>query len=122
MITATESIDLEIRQGDRLVLLGPSGCGKSSLLRAIAGFMEPAAGSISLDGRRVRGPGPDRIVVFQEFDQLLPWQVVRQNVAFPLRMARGLSRERRTRGRCPTWRRLALPVLRTPTRTCCRGA
>ena len=93
VITATESIDLEIRHGDRLVLLGPSGCGKSSLLRAIAGFMEPVAGSISLDGRRVRGPGPDRIVVFQEFDQLLPWQAVRRNVAFPLRMARGLSKE-----------------------------
>jgi NitT/TauT family transport system ATP-binding protein len=92
VVTATDGIDLQVRRGDRLVLLGPSGCGKSSLLRAAAGFLEPDAGAILLDGRRVRGPGPDRVVVFQEFDQLLPWRTVRQNVAFPLRAARRLGR------------------------------
>jgi NitT/TauT family transport system ATP-binding protein len=93
VITATDGIDLTIREGDRLVLLGPSGCGKSSLLRAVAGFIRPESGEIALAGRPVRGPGPDRIVVFQEFDQLLPWRTVRQNVTFPLRAARGLGRD-----------------------------
>jgi NitT/TauT family transport system ATP-binding protein len=73
-------------------LLGPSGCGKSTLLKAVAGFIEPSVGSISLDGNVVSGPGPDRIVVFQEFDQLPPWKTVVQNIAFPLRVAKKLSR------------------------------
>ena len=92
VITATDRIDLTIRRGDRLVLLGPSGCGKSSLLRAIAGFIQPETGRIRLAGRPIRGPGPDRIVVFQEFDQLLPWRTVRQNVMFPLQTARHMGR------------------------------
>ena len=90
-VTATEAIDLSVAQGDRVVLLGPSGCGKSSLLRAIAGFVRPDEGEIALRGVPVRGPGPDRVVVFQEFDQLLPWRTVRRNITFPLRAARGLG-------------------------------
>ena len=92
VVTATEGIELTVARGDRLILLGPSGCGKSSLLRAVAGFVRPDAGGIELAGRPVTGPGPDRIVVFQEFDQLLPWRTVRQNIAFPLRVVRGLGR------------------------------
>jgi NitT/TauT family transport system ATP-binding protein len=92
VITATDRADLTVRRGDRLVLLGPSGCGKSSLLRAIAGFIQPESGRIQLEGRPIRGPGPDRVVVFQEFDQLLPWRTVRQNVMFPLRAARRMGR------------------------------
>ncbi len=74
------------------MLLGPSGCGKSTLLKAVGGFIEPSSGTISLDGQIVRGPGADRIVVFQEFDQLPPWKTVLQNVAFPLRVAKKLAR------------------------------
>ena len=74
------------------MLLGPSGCGKSTLLKAVAGFIEPTAGTIRIDDKLVRGPGTDRIVVFQEFDQLPPWKTVLQNVAFPLRVAKKLSR------------------------------
>lgn len=91
-VTAVEHIDFTIHTGERLVLLGPSGCGKSSILKAAAGFISPASGGILLNGRPINGAGPDRIVVFQEFDQLLPWKTVRGNVAFPLRVARGLSR------------------------------
>jgi NitT/TauT family transport system ATP-binding protein len=58
----------------------------------VAGFIPPVEGEIVLDGRPVRGPGPDRIVVFQEFDQLPPWKTVAQNVAFPLRASRTLGR------------------------------
>ena len=70
--------------GDRFVLLGPSGCGKSTLLKAVGGYMAPTEGEIRLKGRPVTEPGPDRMMVFQEFDQLLPWKTVRQNVVFAL--------------------------------------
>ena len=92
IVRATHEVSFDVYGSDRFVLLGPSGCGKSTLLKAIAGFIEPVAGSISLDGARVHGPGADRLVVFQEFDQLPPWKTVLENVAFPLRVARKLSR------------------------------
>ncbi|ABE30798.1 ABC transporter family protein [Paraburkholderia xenovorans LB400] len=92
IVRATHDVSFDVYGGDRFVLLGPSGCGKSTLLKAVAGFIQPTSGSISLDGRMVRGPGADRIVVFQEFDQLPPWMTVLQNVAFPLRVAKKLSR------------------------------
>jgi NitT/TauT family transport system ATP-binding protein len=92
IVRATHDVSFDVYGGDRFVLLGPSGCGKSTLLKAVAGFIEPSAGSISLDGQRVRGPGADRIVVFQEFDQLPPWKTVVQNVAFPLRVAKKLPK------------------------------
>src|SRR6187397_2616140 len=85
LVTATYRVDFEVRQSDRFVLLGPSGCGKSTLLKAVGGYMAPTEGEITLKGRRVEHPGPDRMMVFQEFDQLLPWKTVRENVAFPLR-------------------------------------
>ncbi|KQT87378.1 sulfonate ABC transporter ATP-binding protein [Methylobacterium sp. Leaf469] len=92
VVRATHRIDLDVYEADRFVLLGPSGCGKSTLLKAAAGFIRPVEGEIALDGVPVREPGPDRIVVFQEFDQLPPWKTVAQNVAFPLRATRLLSR------------------------------
>ncbi|CAD6528286.1 Vitamin B12 import ATP-binding protein BtuD [Paraburkholderia kirstenboschensis] len=92
IVRATHDVSFDVYGGDRFVLLGPSGCGKSTLLKAVGGFIEPASGTISLDGQIVRGPGADRIVVFQEFDQLPPWKTVLQNVAFPLRVAKKLSR------------------------------
>ncbi|CAE6726312.1 ABC transporter ATP-binding protein [Paraburkholderia aspalathi] len=92
IVRATHDVSFDVYGGDRFVLLGPSGCGKSTLLKAVAGFIQPTSGSISLDGVAVRSPGADRIVVFQEFDQLPPWKTVLQNVAFPLRVAKKLSR------------------------------
>lgn len=92
IVRATHQVSFDVYGSDRFVLLGPSGCGKSTLLKAVAGFIEPVSGSITLDGQPVRGPGPDRIVVFQEFDQLPPWKTVVENVAFPLRAAAKLSR------------------------------
>lgn len=91
-VRAVDDVSLRAGEGERLVLLGPSGCGKSSILKAVAGFLKPASGAIRVRGREVKGPGPDRIVVFQEFDQLLPWKTVRQNVEFPLHMASRLAK------------------------------
>ena len=84
LVTATWRVSFRVFAADRFVLLGPSGCGKSTLLKAVAGFMQPVEGAIALNGRTVERPGPDRMMVFQEFDQLLPWKTVRQNVLFPM--------------------------------------
>jgi NitT/TauT family transport system ATP-binding protein len=92
LVTATQRVSFSVRQGDRFVLLGPSGCGKSTLLKAIGGYMSPSEGSIRIKGKPVAAPGADRMMVFQEFDQLLPWKTVFENVVFPLRVASKLTR------------------------------
>jgi len=84
LVTATYRVDFAVRQGDRYILLGPSGCGKSTLLKAVGGYLRPTEGQILLRGQPVVRPGADRMMVFQEFDQLLPWKTVKQNVMFPL--------------------------------------
>jgi NitT/TauT family transport system ATP-binding protein len=91
VVRATDDVSFDVYRGDRFVLLGPSGCGKSTLLKAIGGFIAPRTGSLHLGGKPVTGPGPDRIVVFQEFDQLPPWKTVKQNVLFPM-LAGGVAR------------------------------
>jgi NitT/TauT family transport system ATP-binding protein len=91
LVTATYRVSFDIFPGDRFVILGPSGCGKSTVLKAIAGFLKPVEGTITLKGKPVRDPGPDRMMVFQEFDQLLPWKTVRQNITFPM-TENGVSR------------------------------
>ncbi|QBR29623.1 MULTISPECIES: ABC transporter ATP-binding protein [Pseudomonas] len=93
VVRATHQVSFEVDPADRFVLLGPSGCGKSTLLKAAAGFIAPSEGEIRLQGQRVDGPGPDRIVVFQEFDQLPPWKTVKQNVMFPLLASRTLNKK-----------------------------
>ncbi|MCK8779811.1 ABC transporter ATP-binding protein [Rhizobium sp. NTR19] len=92
VVRAVEDVSFRVGEGERLVLLGPSGCGKSSILKSVAGFLKPASGVIRVRGTEVKSPGPDRMVVFQEFDQLLPWKTVRQNVEFPLRIVGKLAR------------------------------
>lgn len=92
VVRATHQVSFEVDRADRFVLLGPSGCGKSTLLKAVAGFISPQQGQILLQGQPVIGPGPDRIVVFQEFDQLPPWKTVKQNVMFPLLVSGQLKR------------------------------
>jgi len=96
VVTATHRVDFEVHPSDRFILLGPSGCGKSTLLKAIGGYIAPTEGEIRLKGREVSEPGPDRMMVFQEFDQLLPWKTVRENVAFAL-IAAGAGRGARPR-------------------------
>jgi len=82
-VVALQNINLDIPRGEFVCLLGPSGCGKSTLLNAAAGFSLPTSGSITADGKLVRGPGPDRGMVFQEY-ALFPWMTVEQNIRFGL--------------------------------------
>ena len=91
-VVALDGIDLRVSPGELLCLLGPSGCGKSTLLNAVAGFVQPTSGRVLIDGREVKGPGPDRAVVFQEY-ALFPWMTVEENVAFGLEI-KGEPRDR----------------------------
>ena len=86
---AIDSTSIKIMPGEFVCILGPSGCGKSTLLNAVAGFISPTQGSVSVDGNIVEKPGPDRGMVFQQYS-LFPWKTIRENVAFgPLRTGSG---------------------------------
>jgi len=92
LVTATYRVSFELYRSDRFVVLGPSGCGKSTLLKAVGGYIRPTEGRIQLNNAEVAGPGPDRVFVFQEFDQLLPWKTVRENIVFALTASGKLPR------------------------------
>jgi NitT/TauT family transport system ATP-binding protein len=79
-----EGIDLEVRQGEFCCIVGPSGCGKSTLLNIVAGLEKPDQGRVWSDHHEVAGPGPDRVVIFQE-QALFPWLDVWGNVEFGLK-------------------------------------
>ncbi len=91
-VRATQDVSFNVYHSDRFILLGPSGCGKSSLLKAVGGFLPIAGGHILLEGNRITQPGPDRVMVFQEFDQLPPWKTVLENVMFGLIASRKTGR------------------------------
>jgi len=90
-VTAVHDISLKVNQGDFISIVGPSGCGKTTLLNMIAGFLPISGGSITIDEKPIKGPGPDRGVVFQTF-ALFPWKTVSENVGFGPRM-RGLPKK-----------------------------
>ena len=85
-INALEQIDLIVKSGEFVNLIGPSGCGKSTLLRCIAGFEKPTKGQVRLNGEEINGPGVERMMVFQSFEQLFPWFTVQENIMFALKV------------------------------------
>ncbi|AFZ01087.1 nitrate ABC transporter ATP-binding protein [Calothrix sp. PCC 6303] len=92
---ALKGIDLQIKKGEFVSLIGHSGCGKSTLLNMIAGLDLPTEGLVTLEGQRITQPGPDRMVVFQNYS-LLPWRTVRENIALAVdSVMRGLPSEER---------------------------
>jgi NitT/TauT family transport system ATP-binding protein len=94
-VTAVHDVSFEVKEGEFVSVVGPSGCGKTTILNMIAGFIPLTGGEILLDGIPVKGPGPDRGVVFQSF-ALFPWKTVLDNVAFGPKM-RGVAKEERER-------------------------
>jgi NitT/TauT family transport system ATP-binding protein len=95
-VQALENVELVIKDNEFLTILGPSGCGKTTLLRHIAGLVPWDSGDITIDGVPVRGPGPERAMVFQSF-ALLPWATVIDNVAFGLELRNVPKNEREER-------------------------
>jgi NitT/TauT family transport system ATP-binding protein len=106
-VQALHEVDIGFPRGQLTTLLGPSGCGKTTLLKIVAGLIEPSSGEILIGGRPVRGPGPERAFVFQDF-ALMPWATVLRNVAFGLEL-RGVPKAERkaTARRCIAEVRLA---------------
>jgi len=92
-ISVLQTVNLDVAEREFIVLLGPSGCGKSTLLKAVGGYMKPGEGQMRINGREITEPGADRMMIFQEFDQLLPWKTVLDNVMFPLLITRRLPRK-----------------------------
>jgi NitT/TauT family transport system ATP-binding protein len=82
-VLAIDDVTLEVGRREFIALLGPSGCGKSTLLYQLGGFLPTEIGTITVDGKPVKGPGPDRGIVFQHF-ALFPWKTVRANVMYGL--------------------------------------
>ncbi len=85
---ALKGIDLTIKTGEFVSFIGHSGCGKSTLLNMIAGLTLPSSGVITLEGKQIKEPGPDRMVVFQNYS-LLPWRTVRENIALAVNSVYG---------------------------------
>jgi NitT/TauT family transport system ATP-binding protein len=95
-VSTIDNVSLDIAPGEFVVVVGPSGCGKTTLLNIAAGMIRPDKGTATLDGKPIKGPGPDRSMVFQDHG-LFPWLTAEQNVEFGLKMAGVPASERRDR-------------------------
>ncbi|MBC6718601.1 ABC transporter ATP-binding protein [Aurantimonas sp. DM33-3] len=91
-VEALAGFDLDVRSGEFITILGPSGCGKTTMLRILQGLESRSGGRISIEGRPIDGPGPERGFVFQQYG-LLPWMTCGENISFALK-ARGVEKAR----------------------------
>ena len=85
-VEVLRAVTLDIAAGEFVCIIGPSGCGKSTLLSLVAGYMQPSAGAVAVNSAQVRGPGPDRVMVFQQ-PTLFPWRTAGANIAFGLTLS-----------------------------------
>lgn len=90
-VMALDQTSFSVAEGEFVTILGPSGCGKSTILRVVAGLEEPTSGKVFLDGKAIKGPGPDRGMVFQSYT-LYPWLTVEDNISFGLQL-KGMSKQ-----------------------------
>ena len=97
-MVALQDINLKIEENEFVCFIGPSGCGKTTLLRIVAGLEEATEGTVTLDGDPIKGPGPERGMVFQEYS-LFPWRTVIDNIVFGLELKGIPSAERLAQGR-----------------------
>jgi NitT/TauT family transport system ATP-binding protein len=84
-LNVVDDVSYDIHDGDFVAVIGPSGCGKTTMMSMLAGFQRPTIGSVLFDGKPVKGPGPERGVIFQEYG-VFPWLTVKQNIAFGLKL------------------------------------
>lgn len=89
-----QKVSFTVDEGEFFCVIGPSGCGKTTLLRSIGGYEKITAGRIQKNGSYLNGPGTDRIMIFQGFDQLFNWKTVRANIEYPLKIC-GIDKEER---------------------------
>src|SRR5258708_38733317 len=92
LFTAVQGVDLSVGDGEFVAIVGPSGCGKTTFLNAVDGLIPISGGSLTLDGREITKPGPDRAMVFQQ-PGLLPWRTVLGNVIFGVEAQRSMSKQ-----------------------------
>ena len=84
-LRVVEDVSYDINDGDFIAVIGPSGCGKTTMMSMLAGFQKPTTGKVLFDGAPVKGPGPERGVIFQEYG-VFPWLTVKDNIAFGLKL------------------------------------
>ncbi|MBD3885977.1 ABC transporter ATP-binding protein [Phormidium tenue FACHB-886] len=87
-----DGVSFHVQQGEKFAIIGPSGCGKTTLLKVMAGFLPISAGKLQIANQPVTAPSPDRMVVFQDFEQLLPWKTVLENVVYAIQVTRSVAR------------------------------
>jgi NitT/TauT family transport system ATP-binding protein len=84
-MNVVDDVSYDIRDREFVSVIGPSGCGKTTMMNIVAGFMQPSSGAVTLDGKPITGPGPDRGVIFQDYG-VFPWLTVKDNIAFGLNL------------------------------------
>jgi NitT/TauT family transport system ATP-binding protein len=104
-LRVVDDVTYDIRDGEFVSVIGPSGCGKTTMLNIVAGFMQPSAGTVILDGKPVTQPGPDRGVIFQEYG-VFPWLTVKQNIEFGLKLVASRVPEAEREEVCQRYMRL----------------